>query len=112
MFSQYQSDSRSMFTYVTASGVTFSVLGDGTLFGGASAFSRRVVARIRAGKLLVSTPHRAGGAFSERAAGGVYSSVKASAKWLTLEEWIARDPRATDEDRAQALAAIEARYAN
>src|SRR5678816_2770053 len=112
MFSQYKSDSRSMFTFVTASGITFSVLGGGALFGGASKLSKRTVERIRSGALLVSTPHRAGGAFSERGAGGVYPTVKASAKWLTLDAWIDRDPRATAEDKAQAKAAIAAFYAN
>ena len=110
MFSQYAPTSRSMFTLVTASGITFSVTGDGTLLGGVKPLSKRIVDRIISGDLLVTTPHRAGGAFSERGAGGVYPAINAKAKMWTLADALWRDPRGTIEDGKAAYAAVLARY--
>lgn len=101
---------KTAFTLVTQTGVTFTPMTDGVIMGGTSAMSKRIVERLLDGKLMVTTPHQAGGAYSERGAGGIYPSVKASAKFRTLFEQIEKDPRGTPEQKAETIAAIKARY--
>ncbi len=104
-FSKYGSKSRSMFTFVLANGITISILGDGTLLGATAPLRARLREKVVSGAMLVTTPHRLG-AFSERGAGGIYPAFPTKAKTWTLRDAILRDPRATDEDKAAAIAAV------
>lgn len=92
-FQDYGPDSRSWATVVTQTGVTASVLGSGHIKGGAKKVHPSMAHRLISGELLVSTPHQAGGSFSERRIGGIYPTVKAKARWQTLHQQLINDPR-------------------
>jgi hypothetical protein len=98
------------FTLVAQTGFTFTPNTNGTLLGGVAPLSKRMVDRILTGEVLVSTPHQAGGSYSERGAGGIYPTVKASAKWQTLEQQLLTDPRGKAGEGAALFAAITAQY--
>jgi len=103
---------RSPFTDVTESGITFTPCDCGVLMGGVAPLGKRIVARILSGDLLVTTPHRAGGAYRERAAGGVYATINPKARLLTIDAQMDIDPRAeTSLQGRQMMATIRAAYA-
>ena len=97
-------------TYVTQTGITFTVMTDGILMGGASPLSKRIAQRVRSGALLITTPHRAGGAYRERGAGGVYAEMPAKAKYRSLAVWLTNDPRFDQATGAELLAGVAVAY--
>ena len=70
---------RSPFTDVTETGITFTVCDCGILLGGVAPLGKRLVSNLLTGKIRVTTPHRAGGAYRERGAGGVYATINPKA---------------------------------
>lgn len=109
-FAKYAAAARSMLTLVLDTGVTVSVLGEGAFKGGSKKLYPAMALRIISGDILVATPHSQG-TFSERRIGGIYPSLKAKTKWMTLGQQIARDPRITEEgDRQLIVDAINAYY--
>jgi hypothetical protein len=102
---------RSPFTDVTETGITFTVCDCGILLGGVAPLGKRLVSNLLTGKIRVTTPHRAGGAYRERGAGGVYATINPKARLLTLAEQMDRDPRAeTSLQGRQMMATIRAAY--
>jgi len=83
----------------------------GILLGGVAPLGKRLVSNLLTGKIRVTTPHRAGGAYRERGAGGVYATINPKARLLTLAEQMDRDPRAeTSLQGRQMMATIRAAY--
>jgi hypothetical protein len=98
------------FTLVTNTGITLTANDTGVLLGGVAPLSKRLVENILSGKVLVTTPHQAGGAYMERGAGGIYPTVKASAKFKTLEAQLLSDPRGAAGEGAALYKVICATY--
>ena len=101
---------RTALTLVTSSGITFTPCDCGVLIGGVAPLGRRIVQRLLKGLLMVTTPHRAGGAYRERGAGGVYDSINPKARLLTLLDQCQVDNRVTVEEGLAIFSSIEAAY--
>jgi hypothetical protein len=99
-----------VFTYVTLTGVTFTVSTNGALVAGAANMGKRLAQRILTGELAVTTPHRAGGAYGARGAGGVYATMPSKVRSWTIAQAMARDPRDTRKTAPTILAAMAQRY--